>query len=111
MFKRATNIASGAPAGDPTAPRAEDHASEKAVFEGYLALREKLRDKRHAGDWTGALREVAGFAPLLHRYFLDVYVMTDEVAVRENRLRLMRAISETCQTIARLELLGEKKEG
>jgi glycyl-tRNA synthetase beta chain len=36
-----------------------------------------------------------------------VYVMTDDVDVRENRLRLMRAISETCSTLAKLELLGE----
>ncbi|MDI1443357.1 glycine--tRNA ligase subunit beta [Polyangium sp. 6x1] len=110
VFKRATNIASGAPAGEPTPPRAEDHASEKAVHDSYLALAARLVDLRRAGDYAGALREVASFAPLLHRYFLDVYVMTDDIPVRENRLRLMRAISETCATLARLELLGERKE-
>ncbi len=111
VFKRATNIASGAPLGEPTAPRAEDHASERAVYDGHLALAARLVDLRRAGDYAGALQEVASFAPLLHRYFLDVYVMTDDIPVRENRLRLMRAISETCRTIARLELLGERKEG
>ena len=49
---------------------------------------------------------MASFAPLLSRYFVDVFVMTDDVPLRESRLRLMRAISETCGTLARLELLG-----
>lgn len=111
VFKRATNIASGAPAGEPTPPRAEDHASEQAVFHAYVAMRERLIEQRKAGRYSDALREIARFAPLLHQYFLDVFVMTDDMVVRENRLRLMRAISETCVTIARLELLGERKEG
>jgi glycyl-tRNA synthetase beta chain len=110
VFKRATNIASTAPAGEPVAPRAEDHASEHAVFLGYSSLHHKLVELRRAGDYAGALREVAGFAPLLHRYFLDVFVMTDDIPVRENRLRMMRAISESCSTLARLELLGERKD-
>jgi glycyl-tRNA synthetase beta chain len=32
--------------------------------------------------------------------------MADDPVVRDNRLRLMRAISETCMTLARLDLLG-----
>jgi glycyl-tRNA synthetase beta chain len=106
VFKRATNIASSAPAGDPTAPPADAHPSEKTLFEGFVLLREGLGQKARAGDYPAAFREVAAFAPLLARYFVDVFVMTDDVAVRENRLRLMRAISETCGGLARLELLG-----
>jgi glycyl-tRNA synthetase beta chain len=34
--------------------------------------------------------------------------MTDDIPVRENRLRLMRAISEMCSTIARFDLLGDR---
>ena len=110
VFKRATNIASGAPIGEPTPPRVEDHASEIKLYEGYISLREKLAALRRESDYGAALREVAAFAPLLHQYFVDVYVMTDDVAVRENRLRLMRAIAETCATLAKLELLGERKD-
>lgn len=108
VFKRATNIAENAPAGEPTPPRAEDHASERAVYDGYMKLRDSLAALRRAGDYSAALKEVAGFAPLLHQYFLDVYVMTDDMAVRENRLRMMRAISEMCSTIARFDMLGER---
>jgi glycyl-tRNA synthetase beta chain len=110
VFKRATNIASGAPIGEPTPPRATDHASEIKLYEGYIGLRERLAAQRRESDYGAALREVAAFAPLLHQYFIDVYVMTDDIPVRENRLRLMRAIAETCATLAKLELLGERKE-
>jgi len=106
VFKRASNIAAAAPAGEPAPPPAGAHASELGLFEGYLSLRSALARKAAEGDFTAAFREVASFAPLLSRYFVDVFVMTDDVAVRENRLRLMRAISETCRTLARLELLG-----
>jgi glycyl-tRNA synthetase beta chain len=111
VFKRATNIASGAPMGEPNPPHATDHPSEVAVYEGYVQLRERLAALQREGAYGAALREVAKFAPLLHQYFLDVFVMVEDVVVRENRLRLMRAIAETCATLAKLELLGEKKEG
>ncbi len=106
VFKRATNIADKAPPGEPAPPPGGAHATETALYEGFLALREKLQRKAGEGDYAAAFREVAGFAPLLSRYFLDVFVMSDDAVVRDNRLRLMRAISETCGKLARLELLG-----
>ena len=33
--------------------------------------------------------------------------MAEDPAVRDERLKLMRAISETCGSLARLELLGQ----
>jgi glycyl-tRNA synthetase beta chain len=111
VFKRATNIATGAPAGEPAPPHEGAHATERALDAGYRAMRERLIERTDAGDYASALREVAGFAPLLAQYFLDVFVMTDELGVRENRLRLMRAISETCSTLAKFELLGETAAG
>lgn len=107
VFKRATNIASNAPTGEPVAPGADAHPSEAALHEGFLALRERLGELTRSSSYTAAFREVAAFAPLLSRYFTDVYVMSEDAAVRDNRLRLMRAISETCSTLARLDLLGE----
>jgi glycyl-tRNA synthetase beta chain len=108
VFKRATNIAETAPAGEPARPTgAGVHASETALYDGYLALRAELERLARAGDYPSAFGAVAGFAPLLSRYFVDVFVMTDDVAVREGRLRLMRAISGTCAALARLELLGQ----
>jgi glycyl-tRNA synthetase beta chain len=111
VFKRATHIATGAPAGEPAPPGQGAHPTERAVYDSYRAMRERLVERTSAGDYGSALREVAAFAPLLSQYFIDVYVMTDEMDVRENRLRLMRAISETCSTLAKFELLGEPAPG
>jgi glycyl-tRNA synthetase beta chain len=106
VFKRATNIADKAPAGEPTPPPADAHPSELALYEGFLALREALHRKAEEGDYAAAFSEVSGFAPLLARYFIDVFVMSDDLVVRDNRLRLMAAISVTCGKLAKLELLG-----
>jgi glycyl-tRNA synthetase beta chain len=106
VFKRATNIADKAPEGPPRPPPADAHPSEHALYHGFLGLREALHRKAAEGDYPAAFSEVAGFAPLLSRYFVDVFVMTEDAAVRDNRLRLMRAISETCRKLAKLELLG-----
>ncbi len=106
VFKRATNIADKAPSGEPEPPAGDAHASEKALYYSFLGLRESLFHKAQAGDYVAAFHAVADFAPLLARYFVDVFVMTDDIPLRESRLRLMRAISETCRKLARLELLG-----
>jgi glycyl-tRNA synthetase beta chain len=105
VFKRATNIASAAPPGEPSLPEGA-HPSEVALFNGYLALREALGRHTERADYASAFREIGAFEPLLSRYFVDVFVMSDDAAVRDARLRLMRAISETCSTLAKLELLA-----
>jgi glycyl-tRNA synthetase beta chain len=107
VFKRATNIAKEASAGAPEPPAAGSHASEVAVYEAFTGMKDRLAALTREGNYGDAFAQVAGFAPLLHQYFLDVFVMTDDMAVRENRLRLMRAISEACAGLARFDLLGE----
>jgi glycyl-tRNA synthetase beta chain len=107
VFKRATNIADKAPPGEPAPPSGEAvHPSEITLHDGYIALRARLEQSARAGSYAEAFGAVAEFAPLLHQFFLDVFVMTDDAAVRDNRLRLMRAISETCSRLARLDLLA-----
>ncbi|EYF03998.1 glycine--tRNA ligase subunit beta [Chondromyces apiculatus] len=108
VFKRATNIADKAPSGDPVRPAGEGiHPTEITVHDGYLALRDRLTEAQRAGAYADAFAAIAEFAPKLHQYFVDVYVNTDDIPLRENRLRLMRAIAETCSSLARLDLLGD----
>jgi glycyl-tRNA synthetase beta chain len=106
VFKRASNIAGKAPEGDPVAPPADAHASEKALHDAFLGLREQLRGHVAQGRYKEAFAEIGVLVPVLHRYFEDVLVMAEDPVVRDNRLRLMRAISEACRTLANLELLG-----
>jgi glycyl-tRNA synthetase beta chain len=108
VFKRATNIAKTAPEGEPE--RGPEPA-EQALHDAFMPLREKLRRLAAAGDYVSAFAELAALAPLLHTYFLEVFVMAEDETLRDNRLRLMRTISDSCGALARLELLGEVSEG
>jgi glycyl-tRNA synthetase beta chain len=106
VFKRATNIAGKAPPGDPVAPTADAHDSEHALYKAFGTVREQLRSLVAQGAYKEAFLKIRVLVPVLHAYFEDVLVMAEDPAVRDNRLRLMRAISESCRTLARLELLG-----
>ncbi len=103
VFKRASNIAKTAPDG---APELGSEPAERALFEAFFAIKDKLEQAASAGDYGAAFEQVAELAPSLGQFFDDVLVMAEDEAVRANRLRLMRAISETCSSLARLELLA-----
>lgn len=105
VFKRATNIASQAPEGAPTLP-ADPHVSEVALLEGYGKLARELDAHAKSASYPEAFSAIAAFEPLLSQYFLDVFVMSEDPGVKTARLRLMRAISETCSRLAKLELLA-----
>ena len=107
VFKRATNIAREAPEGEPVPPdqvSSDVHPSERTLFDAFT----KLRSVLGAGyDPGGSLTAIADFAPVLGKFFSDVFVMVDDAKVRENRLRLMREIQRTCGALASFNLLAK----
>jgi glycyl-tRNA synthetase beta chain len=106
VFKRATNIASQATPGEPGPVPADAHASEVALFEAYARFCAQTDVLVGAGDYAGFFGQIAEIAPVLSRYFTDVFVMTDDLAVRESRLRLMRGLALRCARVAQLEQLA-----
>ncbi len=109
VFKRAANIAKEAPDGEPVDPAAvssDVHESEKALYAAYQALESSLR--QGARDYMRSLSAISEFAPVLGKFFDDVFVMTDEAAVRENRLRQMAAIHRVCSEFASFNLLAKR---
>lgn len=106
VFKRAQNIAKQAPEGEPSPPPKDAHASESALFEAWIRFRARADENLAAKDHAGLLREVAAIAPTMAKYFEDVLVMSDDVAIRDSRLKLMRSIAARCSAIAKLELLA-----
>ncbi|MCL5735835.1 MAG: glycine--tRNA ligase subunit beta, partial [Actinobacteria bacterium] len=56
-------------------------------------------------DYKRALTALAGLRPAVDRYFDDVLVMTDEEAVRLNRLRQLAALAATVWLVAHLEVV------
>lgn len=103
VFKRATNIAKDAPEGEPTEGT---EAAEKALYQAFFAARESLEKLTASGDYEAAFGKLAELAAPLGTYFDDVLIMADDEAVKNDRLRLMRVISETCGSLAQLEVLG-----
>jgi glycyl-tRNA synthetase beta chain len=109
VFKRAGNIAREATPGEPVAPTevlADAHASERALWDAVAKLGRRLDEAADRAAWNDAFAAIADFAPALHQFFEDVFVMVDDVAVRQNRLRLMRAIVERCSRVAQFQLLA-----
>jgi glycyl-tRNA synthetase beta chain len=110
VMKRAANIAKEAPDGEPLPPdqvSAQVHASERALFDAVATLRRTLAESQQSSDHARSLGAIANFAPVLGKFFEDVFVMVDDTKVRENRLRLMRQIHRTCSTIANFNLLAK----
>ena len=108
VFKRATNIAKEAPEGAPVDPATvcdNVHDTENIVFRSLSELDARLQDAQRTRDFPAAFEAIAAFAPSLRAFFDNVLVITDEQVVRENRLRLMRSISELCSGIAHFNLL------
>jgi glycyl-tRNA synthetase beta chain len=109
VFKRATNIARDAPDGDepvnPATLEAEPHATERDLAANFAALAGALDGALASKDYAGAFAQIAAFAPGLHEFFASVFVMTDDLRLRHNRLRMMRAIRDTCARVAHVQLL------
>jgi glycyl-tRNA synthetase beta chain len=103
VFKRATNIAKEAPPGAPT--RGAEKA-ELALHDLFFEQKDAIERACAAGDYAASFKRIAELAPVLADYFVNVLVMADDAEVRNNRLRLMRTISETCSSLARLEVLA-----
>jgi glycyl-tRNA synthetase beta chain len=110
VFKRAANIAKDAPPGEPAAPDsvcAEVHPSEARLFTAFASLSDRVGGATRRSDYAAAFEAIAEFAPILGKYFDDVLVMAEDPKVRENRLRLMRSIQNTCSALAAFNLLAK----
>ena len=108
VFKRAANIAKEAstdPLRAPSEVCADVHPSELHLYDAWLSLQTILDSADSRRDYPGSLQAIAEFAPSLDRFFTDVFVMVDELEVRNNRLNLMRDIHRGCSAIANFGLL------
>ena len=76
----------------------------KACEEGAQAVAEALR----AGDYAGATSALAGLKGPIDRFFVDVLVMDEDNAVRENRLRLLNRFAKVFSGVADVGVLSKK---
>jgi glycyl-tRNA synthetase beta chain len=99
-FKRVANILKGERADAEPAPARFAHASERALWEAFGAVRANVDARLAAGDVHAAVRELAELKAPVDRFFEDVLVMDEDPAVRANRLALLATINATFLRIA-----------
>ncbi len=114
VLKRAWNITKEAPEGSSVPPstlESSPHPTEQALFDALGSLDTELTQALAVFDYQGALARIAAVAPLLDRYFTDIFVMTDVQPLRENRLRMLRQVRDSSLQVAHFHLLQRGGEG
>ena len=104
-FKRIRNIlehAGGAQTvgGQVLDPNLMDAGAETELHEALQVVARRVAEYNAVRDYAASLKEIAALRPALDRYFDDVLVMTDDLAVRRNRLAFLAEMLAKLSTIA-----------
>jgi glycyl-tRNA synthetase beta chain len=110
-FKRASNILkaeekkgplpSGAPANLAGAP-----AEESALYDALVALQPKLQRTLSTEDFAGAMTALAALRGPVDAFFEKVLVNDPDVAVRDNRLRLLSQVRTAMGLVADFSMIA-----
>jgi len=108
-FKRVKNIARELPSGDDTVAEKRDGDLTKVLKEpAEIALMQELEQRGPAIDSVlksgenlrRAFVEAAQFGPAVDRFFTEIFVMVEDAALRQARLRLMKRLEQQILRIA-----------
>jgi glycyl-tRNA synthetase beta chain len=110
-FKRIRRILEKANLGADVQPVKSELFEKDAERELYAAVRKaaaNVTEDKRAGRYQEALEEIAGLRKAVDQFFVDVMVMAEDQAVRNNRLALLAELLREFTTIADFaELAGE----
>jgi glycyl-tRNA synthetase beta chain len=87
----ADDLAGGSGGIDPTLLA---EGPERELYAAYESLRERIKNLSRDGDYRETFRVMATIRPQVDQFFDKVLVMTDDVAVRRNRLMLLLRLNE-----------------
>jgi glycyl-tRNA synthetase beta chain len=105
-FERVFNISRQAPPGEADADRLRLPA-EVALRDAFGGVRTTLRHLIDGRQFVQALELVARVLPEpVDRFFTEVFVMDEDLALREARLRLLGRIAEEVGVVARFDTLA-----
>ncbi len=80
-------------------------SAEQDLYDAFQTLREGTEEAEARGDFVSCLRQIAGFADVLDRFFVEVLVMDENLELRNNRLALLRSIQRVLSRTAELTRL------
>jgi glycyl-tRNA synthetase beta chain len=98
-FKRVCNIVKEPVTEAVDASRFQEEA-EKGLFSAYQAVTDQVKAKTAAGDFVGALAEIATLKPAVDTFFDKVMVMAEDPLIRTNRLALLQSVKLLFRDIA-----------
>jgi glycyl-tRNA synthetase beta chain len=102
-FKRVANIVRKAPSELDRAdvdPALLQETAERALYDGAESLRGVMVEHLGEDDFEAALGHLVTLKPAVDRFFDEVLVMSDDDALRVNRLALMRHVGGLFSQIA-----------
>ncbi len=101
-FKRVANIQekAGPSAGGEVDPALLSDDAERHLFAELQRVEGEVGARRAARDYPAVLRNVATLEPAVARFFDDVLVMADDLALRANRLGLLKRVGALFQDLA-----------
>jgi len=98
-FKRVVNIIKGG-VGTPVDAALFEAPCEEHLHEATRKVAAQVAMQVAAGDYTAALRAIAGLQSPVDEFFEGVMVMADRDAVRTNRLALLTGVARLFEGIA-----------
>jgi glycyl-tRNA synthetase beta chain len=75
-------------------------AAEVALYESLRRAEESTRPLLEQRAYTAALTKLAELRPSVDKFFDEVLVMSDDVAIRQNRLALLAELRASFLNIA-----------
>ena len=107
--KRIRNLLKKAPDADPDQLDSAHFtdAREQALHSAWRQAMTRVTPLIAAHEYTEALSTLSTLQPLLDDFFAHVMVMTDDAAVRRNRLALLGGIHRSFAAIADISALGQ----
>jgi len=75
-------------------------SAERALLEELDARRPRIEAAATRSDYRGAFVEIAGLRAAVDRFFTEVFVMADDVRVRNARLKLMADLRDLILNLA-----------
>ena len=79
-----------------------ENDAERVLYEAYIAAEKEISAMIAAKNYQGVFKVLAGLAGPIDGFFGQVMVMVENIAVRNNRLALLSAITGLAAKIADL---------
>jgi glycyl-tRNA synthetase beta chain len=90
--KRVENILKKAATQASVNPALFDQDEEKALYKAFKDMEGAFIANTDKGDYTAALKLLAGLKDPIDRFFEKVLVMSEDAAVKENRIALLKGL-------------------